>query len=263
MTIIPTGSGHVDTHAMSQGQSYHAFDNVGRSLTNVPFGQIYYNQQHPAAPTSNVDLAHSSSTLNELINTHSRSGSRETGNAAFMEQRRLNSSPLPPERTLPFPRRGSTTKVSSPLSKSTSAADVQKLSTPSLTAHSINETRQEMESPSTKTVPPTSHATKPHNLTSLQTFAKGKGPLPQIQPVSTEATARYMANLSEMCVTEASKGTQGLESYSNSPDDKRWAIVEDGITQCLLDDNYLQLVEDLEGMWQRIGLDKVGGYLYR
>lgn len=48
--------------------------------------------------------------------------------------------------------------------------------------------------------------------------------------------------------------TSNLAAYVAQPQEERMAIIDDMICECLGDDNFVKLLEDVDQSWRRIGL---------
>lgn len=49
-------------------------------------------------------------------------------------------------------------------------------------------------------------------------------------------------------------GNNNLAAYAVQPREERMAIIDDMICECLGDENFVKLLEDVDQSWRRIGL---------
>jgi hypothetical protein len=116
--------------------------------------------------------------------------------------------------------------------------------------------------PSTAMLPPPSPLARPETPSLLdadgQTRQSGIGTLVNTGAVNTirPSTSTTIAETPVASfITDLSAGLAGMLDYTLFSDSHRHAMMEKQIIACIKDDNFAKLVDDLEGNWQRIGLD--------
>jgi hypothetical protein len=151
---------------------------------------------------------------------------------------------LPPRRELPFstsessrPSTGNATTSRPSASTKTVTFDVSRPSTanasiPSPMSHP----------PSTISAFPTSSPPGLANSTSGSSF----------QFAALTPASSFPRN---PCDAPLANIVSDLAGYRALPDDDRKSILTNSIIKCISDNDFIQLVEDLEGVWERIGID--------